>query len=99
MGKSEVGADGLQLGAHTFKATKNAWWYEEHNGLCIVFSPLKEKTICVTIPWRQIKLAMGRRFGTEEHEIITPRKQFSRFVGYVKTHWTHFVRRRGIASR
>ena len=99
MGKPSVNSKGLQIGAHRIKNTDEAWWYEEYHGIAVAFSPPGSNGHCILIPWRSLKLAIRRRFKTEEHAIITPRKQFARFVGYVKTYWTYFVRRRGIAPR
>ena len=46
---------------HRIRGVKNAWWYEEPHGLCVVVEPAGNETRAITIRWQAIENAIKRR--------------------------------------
>ena len=49
--------------SHAIRDDKDAWWYEEEKGICLVVSdPSKDRnTFQFTIPWRSLRAALKRK--------------------------------------
>lgn len=50
----------LRLNSHKLRGRRDAWWYEEPKGICVVIEfgvPAK----MVEIPWREIRRALARK--------------------------------------
>lgn len=50
----------LKLESHKVRNTKDAWWYEQPNGICVVV-PFGLITKLVEIPWSSIRSALARK--------------------------------------
>lgn len=46
---------------HRIKGRKDAWWYEEADGICLVIEP-QPKTEQITTPWSEIRIMMLRTY-------------------------------------
>ena len=46
---------------HRIRGVKNAWWYEEPQGICVVVEPAGNETRAITIKWRAITYAVKRK--------------------------------------
>lgn len=50
----------LQPEPHKIRKRKDAWWYEEEKGLCIVVEP-QDRTMTIEIPWASLRGALRRK--------------------------------------
>lgn len=53
----------LRLTPHNVRGNKNAWWYEEKDGICVIAhvdGPNATRPAQVSIPWRYLKAAIKR---------------------------------------
>jgi hypothetical protein len=56
----------LQIDPHNIRGRKDAWWYEEPQGICVVVEPVRDEwgryvAQTVKIPWRSIESALKRK--------------------------------------
>jgi len=61
---------------HKIRGTKEAWWYEEPKGICVVVRANTQSSI-IDIPWHSIRRALKRKDGIECGE-MTPSDANSR---------------------